>query len=76
MRTTIDIDEDVLLAAKDLALRQQTTLGHTVTDLMRRALKTYTATGGVERNRVKPFAVRADAPLLTLETVNRLRDEE
>jgi hypothetical protein len=76
MRTTIDIDEDVLLAAKDLAMRQQAMLGHTVTDLIRRALKTYTAAGGVERNRVKPFAVRADAPLLTLETVNRHRDEE
>lgn len=38
MRTTIDIDDDVLLAAKELARREKKTLGATVSGLARSAL--------------------------------------
>ncbi len=38
MRTTIDIDDDVLLAAKDLARRQRRTAGEVVSELARLGL--------------------------------------
>jgi hypothetical protein len=38
MRTTLDIDDDVLAAAKELAFRQNTTTGRAISDLARRAL--------------------------------------
>jgi hypothetical protein len=38
MRTTLDIDEDVLEAAKELALVQGKTAGKVASDLMRKAL--------------------------------------
>jgi hypothetical protein len=38
MRTTLDIDEDVLTAAKQLAKRRNSTAGEVISDLVRRAL--------------------------------------
>ena len=38
MRTTVDIDDDVLSAAKALAMRQGRSLGLVVSELVRRAL--------------------------------------
>ncbi|MGI9303024.1 MAG: antitoxin [Gammaproteobacteria bacterium] len=38
MRTTIDIDEDVLLAAKELASRRKSTAGKVISELARRGL--------------------------------------
>ena len=38
MRTTLDIDEDVLIAAKELAAGQKSTTGKVISDLVRRAL--------------------------------------
>jgi hypothetical protein len=38
MRTTVDIDEDVLAAAKDLARAEGRTMGQVISDLARRAL--------------------------------------
>jgi len=38
MRTTLDIDEDVLAAAKELARRQRVSAGQVVSQLLRRAL--------------------------------------
>ena len=40
MRTTIDIEEDVLAAAKDLAAQRNQSAGKVVSDLLRLALKT------------------------------------
>ena len=42
MRTTLDIDDDVLTAAKELARAQKTTAGQVISNLARQAL-----TGGV-----------------------------
>lgn len=39
MRTTLDIDDDVLLAAKDLARRQRKTAGEVLSDLARLGLQ-------------------------------------
>jgi len=38
MRTTLDIDDDVLLAAKELAAIRRTTAGQVISDLARQAL--------------------------------------
>lgn len=38
MRTTLDIDDDVLSAAKELAAAQNSTVGQVISDLVREAL--------------------------------------
>ena len=38
MRTTLDIDDDVLRAAKDLARREKKTAGAVISELVRKAL--------------------------------------
>ena len=40
MRTTLDIDNDVLQAAKEIAAAKNTTAGSVVSDLLRKALLT------------------------------------
>jgi len=40
MRTTLDIDDDVLTAAKQLAKERKSTAGEVISDLARRALTT------------------------------------
>ena len=76
VRTTLDIDEDVLQAAKELGEFRGVTAGKVLSDLARKAL---TPTGPVPkvRNGVPLLPRRpAGAPLLTLKFVNELRDEE
>jgi len=73
MRTTLDIDEDVLLAARDMAQRRHAPLGRVVSDLARRGL--IRGSGNAERNGIALFPVQPDAGVATLELVNRLRDE-
>ena len=46
MRTTLDIDDDVLAAAKELAKTQNSTAGEVISDLARRALTSAADTGG------------------------------
>ena len=40
MRTTLDIDDDVLSAAKELARAEKKTAGEVISDLVRKALTT------------------------------------
>jgi predicted ATPase len=44
MRTTLEIDEDVLEAAKELATRQKKTAGKVISELARRGIQTHRAT--------------------------------
>jgi hypothetical protein len=74
MRTTLSIDDDVLVAAKDLAGRQQKTLGEIISMLARQALCP-TSSYETTRNGVPLLPMRPDAVPVTLELVNRLRDE-
>jgi hypothetical protein len=39
MRTTVDLDEDILRTAKDLARESEQSLGRVLSDLARRGLK-------------------------------------
>ncbi len=79
MRTTLDIDDDVLQAAKERARREHKTAGQVVSELLRRALTSPPATGGrvAEPAAVygfQPFA--ATGRLVTNEQVDQLRDDD
>ena len=73
MRTTLDIEEDVLLAAKEIARQKGTTVGRVLSDLARKSL---TRKSPVSKKDDLPlFPVKPDAGIVTLELVNQLRDE-
>lgn len=80
MRTTLDIDEDVLRAVKERARLERSSTGRIVSDLLRRAL-----TGGVVRGDVgvaeqsRRFGFRplpARGSVVTSEVLDQLRDDE
>jgi hypothetical protein len=74
MRTTLDLDEDVLQAAKEIAANRGTTAGRVLSELARKALEPQTI--GPLRNGVPVLARRPlGSPKMTLDVVNRLRDE-
>ena len=74
MRTTLDIDEDVLFAAKELAADQKKTAGKVLSELARNALR------GGRKGEVKirnGFAVLPSrGAIVTAELVERLLEEE
>ena len=74
MRTTVDIDDDVLLATKELARQQGLSIGKVLSDLARQAL-TRNVTSET-RNGVPLFPISREGGVVTLELVNRLRDVE
>ena len=77
MRTTLDIEDDVLQAAKELAQREGRTAGQVLSELARRGLAVPSKGSGKgtrTRNGVPVLASRGE--IVTLEHVNRLRDEE
>ena len=75
MRTTLDLDEDVLQAAKELASARRTTAGKVVSELVRKALAP--ADNVRVRNGVPLLPRRAPgAPRPTMALVNRLRDDD
>jgi hypothetical protein len=74
MRTTLDIDADVLQAAKELAAHRGSTTGKVLSELARKALENRTRAR--VRNGVPLIPRRpAGAAKPTLALVNRLRDE-
>lgn len=79
MRTTLDIDDDVLLAAKEIARRNGETAGQVVSELLRRALtQTPARTRGVREAEAfygfRPLPSRGR--VVTNELIDRIRDEE
>lgn len=83
MRTTLDIDDDVLGAAKELAKRQNLSAGQVVSQLLRRVLtgqetkyatSPQTNAGAGSISGFRPFP--AGKAVVTNDTVNRLRDAE
>jgi len=74
MRTTLDIDEDVLQAAKEIAVGRGVTAGKALSDLARLGLAPKRP--GRVRNGVPLLPARpAGAPRPTMKRVNELRDE-
>lgn len=74
MRTTLDIEDDVLLAVKSISRQRRMTAGRLLSELARQSLVPDGATART-RNGVPLFPSRPDAALVTMELVNRLRDE-
>ena len=74
MRTTLAIDDDVLSAARHLAEREGKTVGELISQLARRGLER-SSPRGTERNGIPLLPKSRNAQAVTLEQVNRLRDE-
>ncbi len=74
MRTTLDIDEDVLNAAKELARRENASAGQVVSRLLREILTRTTETGSRSATGFRPFSQAGR--VVTNEQVNALRDTE
>lgn len=78
MRTTLDIENDVLEAIKELAHRQHTSAGKVASRLLRQALagadQASQEVGEKKLAGFRPFPARSQ--VVTDEQVNRLRDEE
>ncbi len=81
MRTTLDLADDVLFAAKDLARHEKKTLGQVISELARKAFAQPTFPAHVAQ-RDEELAALGIVPLpsrggvVTNELINRLRDEE
>jgi hypothetical protein len=83
MRTTLDIDNDVLEAAKELARKQNISAGQVVSQLVRRALTGHTENLSTSQGAqpktpsvagFRPFPI--GKAVVTNEAVNRLREAE
>jgi hypothetical protein len=77
MRTTIDIEDDVLAAAKELARVQNVSAGQVVSKLLRNALagvQSKNQVGVPQVGGFRPFAARGT--IVSNDTVDLLRDQE
>jgi hypothetical protein len=74
MRTTLNIDDDVLAAAKGLAEAQGKTVGEVLSSLVRQGLRPSEPVR-VVRNGIRLLPIQPGSPPVTLEHVNQLRDE-
>lgn len=79
MRTTLDIDEDVLIAAKERARRERRSAGAVISELAREALNGHDRPAESERrpaHRVfRPFPSRGDGTVVTNELIDKLRED-
>jgi hypothetical protein len=78
MRTTLDIDDDVLQAAKERARREKKTAGEVISELARRALTAPPETPGAREPRARygfrPFPKRG--AVVTNELIDKLREDD
>lgn len=78
MRTTLEIDDDLLAAAKELSRLQRVSAGQMVSQLLRQALTGAAAAPVLRRKAApsgfRPFAARGQ--VVTNDKVNELRDLE
>jgi hypothetical protein len=75
MRTTIDLDEDILRVAKHLAHEREQSLGRVLSDLARRGLQPTSAV--VARSGTVPILPRKSAAQpVTAQTVKDLLESE
>jgi hypothetical protein len=75
MRTTLDVDEDVLQAAKELAAARKSTAGKVLSELARKALEP-PRRSAAHRHGVPLLPPRSGERPVTLATVNSLREDE
>ena len=77
VRTTLQIDDDLMEIAKQLAAQRGATMGRVISDLVRRSLepKRKPRTHNTIRNGVPLFVPKTGAKKPSLALVNKLRDE-
>src|SRR5262245_2977625 len=83
MRTTLDIDDDVLQAARELARAENKTAGQVLSELARRGLTQTAAPPGFAEEAVAPFVMKdgwvtftnREGVVVTKELVDRLMEE-
>ena len=75
MRTTVNVDDDVLEAAKSIARAEGRGVGAVISELARRGLTPATLRVGVEDG-FPVFSVPDDAPPITDATVRAALDED
>ncbi len=76
MRTILDIEEDVLLAAKDLARREKKTAGQVISELARRGLADAETSTAREPNSIygfRPFP--KEGRIVSNDLINKLRED-
>ena len=74
VRTTLDLEDDVLQAAKEIAASRGVTAGRVVSELIRKALQADIGAARV-RNGVPLLSRPPGTPVTTMRLVNELRDE-
>ncbi len=84
MRTTLDLDDDVLYAAKQLAQQQRKSMGQVVSELVREAFSAKLEVAATTHSRgvseplhqygIFPLPKRGE--IVSNELVNKLRDDE
>ncbi len=78
MRTTLDIDSDVLQAAKERARREHKTAGQVVSELLRQALTATAAPSAVRESPavygLRPFPNRGT--IITNDLIDQLRGDD
>ncbi len=74
MRTTLNIDDPIMIAVKSLAAQTGQTIGETVSQLLAKALVRGEAPA--IRNGLPVFPATADRGPATMELVNKLRDDD
>jgi len=78
MRTTLDIADDVLQAARERARRERKTIGEMISELARRALTTPQEPPGVKEPKaiygLRPFAPRGG--IVTNELIDKRREDD
>lgn len=78
MRTTLDIADDVLRAAKERARHERKTVGQMLSELARQALTAPREAGGVKEPKatygLRPFASRGG--LVTNELIDKLGEDD
>jgi hypothetical protein len=74
MRTTLELDDDIVSETKRLARERGVSLGHLISELTRQSLTS--PLPRKLRNGVEIFVSKPGTPRIDMEFVNRLRDEE
>lgn len=78
MRTTLDIDDDVLAAARDRAKREKKSIGEVISELARAALVAPPQALSVREPKalygVRPFPKRGG--IVTNELIDKLREDD
>ena len=80
MRTTLQLDDDVLAAARVLARQRQSTIGDVISDLARQALAKELADRSQSelssRSELPQLPLKATGGVVDLDLVNQLRDHD